>query len=204
MFDVVLYLQHWRKAMLNNTLLVTELLEKYFSEVLCYTLDLSGTVFPEKEGFSSYMAAPQDLDEDEIFKNITAYFKIGFDAYSSSITGSIKRCFDQTRPRGLYVFAHRGGDEPELEYRNKSYDDVADTRVLFLNAKEYLLVTGFHRWTKGYFMDIKGWTRTSSLQSTRQLFRGCWDQKSNQLCFHRSRRGCRYPSNGLRELVLAT
>ncbi len=202
--------------MLGNTLLVVEtlnklvgckhshaeLIEKYFREVFDYTLDLSNITFPEKIGFPVYMAVPQDISEDEIAKRIAAYFKVGLGTYSSSVTSSVKRDFEQIRPQGLYVFVHRGGDEPEFEYRNKSYDDVAELGVLFLNIKEYLLVTGFHRWTKGYFMDIKGWTRTSSFQSSRYMFRGCWNKESDQLCLYRSRSGRRYPSNGLRELFL--
>lgn len=37
------------------------LLEQYFAEVLGYTLDLSGVVFPEKDGFVTYMAVSQTL-----------------------------------------------------------------------------------------------------------------------------------------------
>ena len=181
-----------------------ELLEQYFREVFGYTLDLSGIVFPEKGGFSSYMAVPTDLDEDQIFNRITTYFKVGQYAWKLLVASNINRSVEQKRPQGLYVFAHRGGDEPDAEHRNKSYDDATEAGMTFMNSKEYLLATGFHRWLNGHFMDVKGWTRTSSLWSDGDLVRGYWYPSRGRLYLSFGGRGNRDPDGGPRELVLAT
>ena len=182
-----------------------ELLERYFHEVFGYTLDLTGVVFPEKEGFATYMAVPSDLDEDQIFSRITTYFKVGQYAYQSPVVSNINRDVEQKRPQGLYVFSHRGGDEPDAEYRNKSYDDATEMGMTFMSSKEYLLATGFHHWVnKDHFMDVNGWTRTSSLWSGGRLVLGGWDPSDGDLYLSYGFRGFRRPDSGPRELVLAT
>lgn len=141
-----------------------ELIEKYFAEVLDYTLDLSGVVFPEKKGFATYMAVPIDLDEDQIHLRIADHFDVGASSFSDPTAGNINRELGQVRPQHFYVFAHVGGDEPDARHLGKSYFDAMMSGVIFMNAKEYLLVTGFHRWiNKDHFMDMEGKTLTSSL-----------------------------------------
>lgn len=181
-----------------------EPLEQYFREVFGYTLDLSGVVFPNKEGFASYMAVPTDLDEDQIFSRITTYFKVGRYAWRSPVASNINREVEQKRPQGLYVFAHRGGDEPDAEHRNKSYDDATEEGMTFMNSKEYLLATGFHHWSNGHFMDVNGWTRTSSLWSDGYLVYGYWIPSDGELYLSHGYRDNRNPDGGPRELVLAT
>ncbi|MEK7118221.1 MAG: hypothetical protein AAB869_01295, partial [Patescibacteria group bacterium] len=143
-----------------------ELIEQYFHQVYGHTLDLAGIEFPEKEGFTTFMSAPPELDEDKIWECGTKYFKVNSYARKTPIASSIDRSFSlaQKRPSGLYVFAHRGGDEPDVMHR-KSYDQGMTEDLTFANPKEYLLMTFFHRFVKGYFMDKNGWTRTSSLWS---------------------------------------
>ncbi len=179
-----------------------ELIEQYFCEVLGYTLDLSGVVFPEKQGFATYMAVPQDLDEDQIFTHITTYFKVGQYAYQSPVASNINREVEQKRPQGLYVFAHAGGDEPDAKHLGKSYDDGMVENMTFMNPKEYLLATGFHRWLKDHFMDVKGWTRTSSLWSVGRLVNGSFRPSNGELCLDDRHRDFRNPDGGPRELVL--
>ena len=181
-----------------------ELIEQYFREVLGYTLDLTGVVFPEKAGFPVYMAVPTDFDEDQIFSRIVAHFKVRQYAYQSQVASNINRNVEQKRPQGLYVFAHAGGGEPDAKHLGKSYDDAMQIGMTFMNPKEYLLATGFHRWLKGHFMDVKGWTRTSSLWSAGGLVRGDWVPSDGWLCLDVGFRGNRNMGNGPRELVLAT
>lgn len=181
-----------------------ELLEQYFLKVLGYTLDLSGVVFPEKEGFATYMAVPSDLDEDQIFSRLTTYFKVKQYAWKSPVASNINRNVEQKRPQGLYVFAHRGGDEPDANHLGKSYDDGVAESMTFMNPKEYLLATGFHRWLKDHFMDAKGWTRTSSLWSDGHLVGGRFYPGGGWLCLFYGNRDFRNPDRGPRELVLAT
>ena len=138
--------------------------EQYFAEVLGYTLDLSGVVFPEKVGFTTYMVVPADINEDYIFRRITEHFKVGQYAWQSPVADNVNRKIEQKRPQGLYVFAHAGGDEPDAKHLGKSYDDAMAVNMTFMNPKEYLLATGFHHFiNKDHFMDVKGCTRTSSL-----------------------------------------
>lgn len=181
-----------------------ELLEQYFLKVLGYTLDLSGVVFPEKQGFATNMAVPADLDEDQIFSRITTYFKVGQYAYQSPVASNINREVEQKRPQGLYVFAHVGGDEPDAKHLGKSYDDAMAVNMTFMNPKEYLLATGFHHWLKDHFMDVKGWTRTSSLWSDGYLVSGRFFPSSGKLYLYFGGRAGRGPGSGPRELVLAT
>ena len=180
-----------------------DLLEKYFREVYGYTLDLTGVVFPEKEGFGAYMAVPPKLNEDAIASHLAGHFKVDMYSWKTPIATNLNRELEQKRPQGLYVFAHRGGDEPDDIHRNKSYDDAMGQNLIFLNPKEYLLASGFHRYTKKYFMDRNGWTRTSSLWSDCHLVDGCWDDARTELCLHDGYRDYRAPGSGLREAVFA-
>jgi len=180
-----------------------ELIEQYFAEVLGYNLDLSSFVFPEKEGFATYMAVPTDLNEDQIFSRITTYFKVGQYAYQSPVADNINRKIEQKRSQGLYVFAHAGGDEPDAKHLGKSYDDAMTVNMTFMNPKEYLLATGFHRWVnKDHFMDVKGWTRTSSLWSGGRLVYGYWSLSVSGLCLDGGGRAGRRSDCGPRELFL--
>lgn len=182
--------------------LAAELLEKYFQDVYDRTLDLTGVQFPEKEGFTTWMAVPTELDEDAIMARAAAYFKVKLYAWREPIEANINRELEQKRPQGLYILAHRGGDEPDDVHRNKSYNDIM-ANLTFLNPKEYLLVSGFHRYTKGYFMDKKGWTRTSSLWSVGVLVFGRWDDACAKLCLDFGYRDGRIPCDGPREAVFA-
>lgn len=179
-----------------------ELIEQYFAKVLGYTLDLSGIVFPEKEGFVTYMAVPSDLTEDQIFSCITTHFKEEQYSYQSPVASNIKREVEQKRPQGLYVFSHLGDDEPDAKHLGKSYDDAMAVNMTFMNTKEYLLVTGFHCWLKDHFMDVKGWTHISSLWSGGHLVNGCWRPGRGGLYLTGSDRDDRLSCDGPRELFL--
>lgn len=180
-----------------------ELIEQYFAEVLGYTLDLTGAVFPEKEGFATYMAVPADLDEDQIFSRIVTHFKVGQYAWQSPVADNIDRKIEQKRSQGLYVFAHVGGDEPDAKHLGKSYDDAMAVNMTFMNPKEYLLATGFHRWlNKDHFMDVKGYTRTSSLWSDGGLVNGYCHPSDGKLDLNDGNRDNRDSASGPRELFL--
>src|SRR3990172_5150985 len=98
-----------------------ELIEQYFHQVFGYSLDLAGVQFPEREGFATWMAVPLELDEDKIVECVVKHFKVKLYAWKSPIAANINRTLAQKRPAGLYVFAHRGGDEPDAIHR-KAYD----------------------------------------------------------------------------------
>ncbi|OGZ06675.1 MAG: hypothetical protein A3D65_02010 [Candidatus Lloydbacteria bacterium RIFCSPHIGHO2_02_FULL_50_13] len=158
-----------------------ELLEQYFHKVFGHTIDLAGIDFPEKKGFGTWMAVPPELDEDKIMECLTKHFKVSSYAWKTPVALNIDRAKEQRRPSSLYVFAHRGGDEPDDVHRNKSYDRAMAEGFPFANPKEYLLMTGFHRYVEGYFMDKKGWTRTSSLFSDGNMVYGHGDDDGAKL-----------------------
>lgn len=180
-----------------------ELLEKYFQDVYGRTLDLTKVQFPNKKEFTTWMAVPAELDEDTIMERVAAYFRVKSYVWRTPIAANINRKLAQKRPQGLYVLAHSGGDEPDDVHRNKSYDDAMAQNLTFLNPKEYLLVNGFHNYTKRYFMDRKGWTRISSLWSDGCLVHGDWDDAGAELCLRGGLRDSRDPGGGPREAVLA-
>ena len=180
-----------------------EQLEKYFSEVHSYKLDLTGVKFPEQSGFTTWMAVPKNLDEDRIMRDIVTKFGCKSYKWMKGIAQNIDYDAEQTRPAGIYVISHRGGDDPDVEHHGKSYDDAAESKMLFMSAKEYLLATSFHRWSTGHFMDKKnGWTRTSSLWSDGSLVEGCWTEQDHGLVLGSGDRDDRDPSCGPRELFL--
>ncbi|MDO8591137.1 MAG: hypothetical protein Q7R65_04150 [bacterium] len=180
------------------------LIEKYYREIYGQHLNLWGLEFPQKEGFDAQMVVPEEMDdEDWIARRIAKRFSVNFSTYKTRIADNIDRVNEQKRPQGLYVFAHRGGDEPDKVHLGKSYDDAMAQKMTFLNPKEYLLASGFHRFVKNYFMDRKGWTRTSSLWSDGYLVDGYWSDADAKLYLSIGfRDGC-YPDCGPREAVLA-
>ena len=181
---------------------VAELLEKYFAEVHKFSLNLTGVKFPEQEGFPTWMAVPPELDEDRIMQCTTEYFEVNPYSWHTPLAANIDRTKAQRRPSGLYVFAHGGGDEPDDVHRHKSYDDVMVQHIPFMNPKEYLLATGFHRYLIGYFMDRIGWTKTSSLWVDGHLVGGRWREASARLCLDSGLPDYRLPDDGLREVFL--
>ncbi|MCP4355785.1 MAG: hypothetical protein GY793_09190, partial [Proteobacteria bacterium] len=140
-------------------------LQKYFLEIFNLKINLSKTMFQQKDGFNTFMAVPHlaKLNEDKIMAAFVKKWGINTYKYLSSVAKNINRDEEhknQPRPKGLYVFAHRGGDEPDKEHLGESYDDAISAGYSFANAREYLLITGFHKFIKSKFMDKKAWTRT--------------------------------------------
>ncbi|OIO29126.1 hypothetical protein COX93_00580 [Candidatus Nomurabacteria bacterium CG_4_10_14_0_2_um_filter_30_12] len=181
-----------------------ELLTKFFLEVFNFRINLSKAVFPEKEGFSVYMLVPPQFrgKEDMVIETGAKKFGVDFYKYQNPIASNIDRVLEQKRPNGLYVFAHRGGDEPDAEHLGKSYDDAMSVQMIFANPLEYLLLTLFHKWLNGKFMDVKGWTRTSSLWSGGVLVNGCWRSSDGKLRLGSGDHDNRGSGGGPRQLIL--
>lgn len=181
-----------------------ELLEKFFLEVFNFKINLSKAVFPQQEGFSVYMAVPPQFrgKEDMVIETGAKKFSVDFYRYKNSIALNINRDLEQKRLNGLYIFAHRGGDEPDTEHLGKSYDDSMSIKMIFANPLEYLFMTLFHKWINGKFMDAKGWTRTSSLWSDGSLVSGGWSPSGDGLRLDRGSRGNRSSGRGPRQLIL--
>jgi hypothetical protein len=178
-------------------------IERFYLQVLGSKLGLSGVPFPEKRGFPAYMAVLPDLDEDIVMTKVCAYFQVKPYIYKKPIAQNIDRKSAQKRPNGLYVLAHGGTDEPDSAHLNKSYDDAMEVGMIFANPLEYPLMTAFHKFKHGKWMDEKeGWTRTSSLWSGGRLVSGSWFPGSQGLYLIDGARDYRNPFFGPRELFL--
>ena len=165
--------------------------EKYIHEVYGGKVDLTGKLFPEKNGFPVYMARPDGLDEDFALAQIIKRFSVGKYTYLSPVAENINRNAEQKRPDGTYVFAHVGGDEPDAKHLGKSYDNSVGEKIVFANSFEYLLMTGFHMWKHEKWMDVKGWTRLSSLWSDGRAVDGYFYPDNQGLCLRKSHRDFR-------------
>ena len=166
-----------------NILTQIPLLEKYYQEVYGIKLNLSEIVFPEHPDFPAVMVDDLSQDEDKIMDCIQKYFNktespVNLYKYKNPVAENIDRESEKLQVRtlqsGLVVFAHTGQNEPDTIHRNKSYNIAVSENLTFAKYREYLRMTGFHKYTKGYFMDKKGWTRTSSLWTDGFLVFGYW------------------------------
>lgn len=187
----------------ENAIRQIPLLEDYFKKV--FGLDIPGIAelnFPEHDVFKTLMVVSPKHDEDQIIEAITGYNKVNLFRYKNPIAKNINRDEEQVRPKAFYSFAHIGGDEPDQNHLGKSYDDAMAIKMIFANPKEYLLMTGFHNFTKMHFMDKKGWTRTSSLWSSGGLVYGDWGDDRSELRLGYGNRADRGADDGPRELVL--
>lgn len=194
----------------EHTLTQLPLLEKYYQEVYGITLDLSEIVFPENQEFSSIMVDDLSQDEDQVMDCIKNYFNkkespVNLYKYKNPVAENIDRESEKLQIRqlqsGLVVFAHKGGDEPDL--LNMSYNTAVENKIQFAKYREYLRMTGFHRFIKGYFMDRKGWTRTSSKWTDGYLVDGYWDDGRARLYAGPSFVGLARSNGGPRQLFLS-
>ncbi len=164
----------------------------YFKVVFGLKLNFTKFRFPRQESFSSYMVVPSELNEDDIMEAFAKRWGSNKNLFrlKRPVTSTLDRTKEQKRPRGTYVFAHKGGGEPDEVFSGASYDNVAEMGINFANIKEYLLMTGFHKfkqdcflggingWARNYedrggeFMDQNGWTRTSSFYTDGSLILG--------------------------------
>lgn len=193
----------------ENILTQLPLLEKYYEEVYGIKLDLSEITFPEHPDFPAIMVDDLSQDEDQIMDCIQKYFNksdnpVNLYKYKNPVTTNINRESEKLQTRtlqsGLVVFAHKGGDEPDL--LNMSYNTAIEKKIQFAKYREYLRMTGFHKYTKGYFMDRKGWTRTSSLWPGGYLVCGDWYGGGAGLCAGSGSVGLTSPCRGPRQLFL--
>ena len=188
------------------------LLEKYYQEVYRIKLDLSEIVFPEHPDFPAIMVDVLSQDEDEIMEAIQKFFNksetpVNLYKYKSPVAENIDRKSEELQVRplqsGLVVFAHTGQDKPDTIHRDKSYNMAVAENLTFAKYREYLRMTGFHKFTKGYFMDKNGWTRTSSLWAGGCLVDGSWVGGLAKLCAGSGHVGSTGPGDGPRQLFLS-
>ena len=176
--------------------------------------------FPEHEYLRAFMVMSPLHDEDQIMEAQQKYFhkkdgfivatdeesRINLYKYMNPVAGNIDRkeeTYFQKRPSGLYITAHSGEDKPDSKHRGKSYDDAVIEKMTIATVREYLRLNGLHKFTKGYFMDKAGWTRTASLWSDGFVVSGCWSVSDSKLYLSYGNRDYRFADNGPRELFLS-
>lgn len=189
-----------QKEMVTNQ--IASLIDYYQKVYGIDVSEISTMEFPEHDSLQTFMVVSPLLNEDQIMMAQKKYFNINLYRYQDPSADAIDRSKEQLRPNGLYVFGHSGQDEPDILHRNKSYNDATAEKIIFANAKEYLLMTGFHKFTKGYFMDRNGWTHTSSLWSGGYLVGGDWSSGRSKLCLHGGNVDRRDSNCGPRQLIL--
>lgn len=179
-----------------------ELLTKFYQEVFNLKINLSKYVFPCVDGMPVYCFNSRKLNTDQLLKAIVSKWGINSYSYMSPIAENIDRSSAQARPRVAYVFCHTGEEEPDAKHLGKSYDDAIAEKLIFANPEEYLLMQAYHRYTTGHFMDLKGWTRTSSLWSGGSLVLGFCNSDESRLRLGYGNRGLRDSDSGPREISL--
>ena len=177
-------------------------LERYFKEVLDHSVDLTGLPFPEKEGMPAYMVGGLPMTTAVIMERIISHFKVGQYVWKTLEEGAMIRDLSQKRPQGMYVFAHTGSDEPDTKHRKKSFDDFTSEKLQCMDPSEYFLSTGFHMWKHSRWMDVKGWTRLSSLWSVGYAVCGDFHPGNQRLYLCDGLRDYRGADAGPRELFL--
>lgn len=174
------------------------LLEKFYREVLRKEASFSDIIFPERNDVAGRMVVIPDLNFDEMMENIASFFQINEYRYKKN--DKIQKM--QQRPSGVYAFAYGETDEPDDKHRNKSQNDALKEGFLFADHIEYVLMTAFYRLTKGKFMDVKGWTRTSSRWSDGFLVFGYGLSGVSRLDLDNGCVDDSHPGKGPRELFL--
>ncbi len=187
----------------EKVLLQLPKLEQYLNEILDLKIpEIWELVYPEKMRFDTLMVNPIQINEDQIMECYESKFEdANIYRYKKPIVGNIEN--KQDRPVGPYPFLYKNGDGPDTVHLGKSYNVFIKESVPFANAKEYLLMTGFKKFNENHFMDIKGWTRTTSLWSDGRLAGGCFDSNNSGLYMGNVGVADSSSDRGPRELVLS-
>lgn len=89
--------------------------------------------------------------------------------------------------------------ESDPKHKGKSYDDFMQEDKKYMTMRQYLLVC-MEKWEKDkQHIDVKYWTRTSSLWSDGGLVRGSWYDDYSKLCLNGGNRDRRHADYGPRE-----
>ncbi len=128
------------------------LLEKYFLDVYGLTTDLSQFRFPALAGLPGYMAVPPELSISAIIDGIKKTYAVEVDTVGRDVK-DFKDHHSQERPNSLYAFIHRDQESADPILNGKDILRISAANTKSATLKEYLLINGFHRFTKGRFMN---------------------------------------------------
>ncbi len=177
-----------------------EKISKFTREVLGIEVDWTKVVIPTTDipGMSHLEYIPASLSEDQLFALYAKQFgKDKVWKYYDSITKAIKE--QQARPAGDYAMLHRGGDEPDTEHLNKSYNDFSQDGKKYMVVKEGLIAAMRYRFETGKMYDVKGVTRFHALFT--DGYAVCMGRDGNgRFDMVRSSRVYRFSDSGPREV----
>lgn len=122
-----------------------------------FNIDVENPV--QKEGHIS-LPMPKGLTCDQIYKVMETKFSCW--KWCDSIDAVIKE--QQKRPDS-YVFTFKDSIEPDIEHRNKSYNDFKDDGNTYMIPKEGMLAYLYVFWLRGDKLDVIGLTRLHALDS---------------------------------------
>lgn len=148
--------------------------EQRFWAKLGISVEIDNLVVPELPlDFTEVAIIPAHLTNEQLFALCEKYFPSW--KYYDNLD---ENTAEQSRPDGTYVVGYRGGIEPDLEHRKKSYDIAMGQGLIFLNPKERLIAELRYAVPDGVYLnrhlDVRGWTITSSLASDGYAFDARW------------------------------
>jgi hypothetical protein len=170
-------------------------IEKFFVEVFGLKYELDYVPFPQVAGAPCYMLSAEcvPFSTQQMWDKVITWAKPKDKYVWSNLSTEMQT------PQPLKVFAHRGGDEPDSEHLNKSYDQSKAEKLDIVDVRDYILITAFHMWKHKKWMDAIGWTRLDSLWSDGGIVSGDFDSQSGRLCLDDDYRVNRHPNAGPRE-----
>ncbi|OGZ04675.1 MAG: hypothetical protein A2845_05265 [Candidatus Lloydbacteria bacterium RIFCSPHIGHO2_01_FULL_49_22] len=112
---------------------------------------------------------------------------------------------EQNRPSRAYALGHRGGVEPDVLHRGKSYNQCIEEGLIFLTQKERICIELLRFAETGEHLDVVGLTITSSLAEVGHAYYAHLDSSFRTQVFRMGfcRRMCADSAGGPRQAVFA-
>lgn len=136
----------------------------------------------------------KDVTTSDIVKEARSLFNVYmFSGYEEDLDTQFPA------PENTIEVLFKANIEPDEKHLGKSYDDAIKEGIKFADIRQYLLLCIHVFKTEEKQLDVKGWTRTSSLWSGGGLVRGYWRPDSRGVCLDCGRRDRRDADGGVRE-----
>ncbi|OGZ10964.1 MAG: hypothetical protein A3C93_04075 [Candidatus Lloydbacteria bacterium RIFCSPHIGHO2_02_FULL_54_17] len=173
--------------------------EQQFWVKLGVAVEIDDLMVPEcPADFTEIAIIPASLTNEQLFVLCAKHFP------SWKYYDDLDKCTaQQARPTNTYAVGYRGGVEPDLEHRNKSYDVATKEGLIFMNPKERLVAELRYFVRTGRHLDEKGWTITSSLASGGCALCAGWYPSSGTFDVDGYGRSCAGSADGPRQAVFA-
>lgn len=177
-----------------------EKLNKFWKDQFSHIIDWNSLTIPEqKKGFKILEYIPSCFTEDDIFNKYAELFgKDKVWKLYDNILNTIKD--QQSRPACNRLVLHRGGQEPDAEHLNRSYNDFCSDGKQYMIPIEGLIVALRYRVEIGKMLDVNGLTRFHALDSG-GLAMCMYGSDGGGFCISRFYRDDQHSACGPREVV---